>query len=124
MRKPLLTEPPGWIVAAVVVVVLIAAVIFVFGLRRPARAEDDEFKRQLTALEVVWSKGKQAGAFLKSKGLPTDEAHCSRIYRATVASRFQWDNKDFIETGRLVFNKGCDLTKDEAPSDLLTNTRV
>jgi hypothetical protein len=125
MRRPLFTELPVWVVPAVVVVVLIAAVLFVVG-RRPARAEDDEYKRQLTALELVWSKGIQAGRFLESKKLPTDEAHCSRIYRATVASKFHWDNKDFKEAGRLVFVKGCDLNgKDhEAPTDLLTNSGV
>ena len=126
MRRPLLTEPPGWIVAAVVVVVLIAAVIFVFGLRRPARAEDDEYKRQLRALELVWSRGKLAGVFLRSKDLPRNEANCSRIYRATVASKFPSENKDLIETGRLVFNKGCDDSNDEheAPPDVLTTPGV
>jgi hypothetical protein len=127
MRRPVSTELPVWIVVAVVVVVLIAAVLFVVG-RRPARAEDDEYKRQLTALELAWSRGIQAGQYLKSKDLPTDDAHCSRMYRGTVASKSEWDsNKDFVEAGRLVFVKGCDIKnrKDhKAPSDVLTTSGV
>ena len=120
MRRPLLTEPPSWAVAAVAIVLLIVAGIIVFGHRRPARAESDEFKRQLAALELAWVKGKQAGAFLRSKRLARDEANCSRIYRATVASKFQWDNKDFSEAGRLIFNRGCDDEPEStAPADLL-----
>jgi hypothetical protein len=64
--------------------------------------------------------------FLRSKDLPRNEANCSRIYRATVASKFQSENKDLIEAGRLVFNKGCDDSKDEheAPPDVLTTPGV
>lgn len=105
---------------AVAVVVLLVAGFVVFDLRRPARAEDDEYKRQLTALERVWVMGRQAGELLDSKRLDRTEPNCSRMYRATVASRFPWENKDLVEMGRLVFNRGCDPDQEKsAPSDVL-----
>jgi hypothetical protein len=120
MSRPFLTEPPRWAVVVVVAVVLLVVGFVVFDLRRPARAEDDDYKRQLTALERVWVMGRQAGEFLESKRLARTEANCSRLYRATMASRFPWENKDLVEMGRLVFNRGCDRDPEEsAPSDVL-----
>jgi len=106
------------VIAALLVVVGYAASEFL--VRRSAKADTSQYQQQLQALELVWTEGRQARALLQSKDLHTDEPRCSRMYRATVASQFPWENKDLVAMGQEFFNQGCRGNGKPAQPELLT----
>jgi hypothetical protein len=108
---------------AMLLVVAVFALFALFAVRRPAQAASSEYQQQLQALERVWTEGKQARKLLRSKNLHTDEPTCSKMYRATVASKFQWENQDLVAIGQEFFNQGCFGVGKPAPPELLAEQR-
>jgi len=104
---------------AALAVVLVVAVV---AARRPAQAASSEYQQQLQALEQVWDQGRLARRFLQSKRL-LDPQNCSKMYRATVASKFRWESRELVEIGQKVFDQGCLARGESAPSEILGGPR-
>jgi hypothetical protein len=104
---------------AVLLAVVAIAVLSMSSFRRPAQADSSAYQQQLQALERAWNEGAQARLLLRSKKLPTNAQECSKMYRATEASKFEWDNEDLVAAGQDFFNQGCFGVGDRAPAELL-----
>lgn len=115
MRWRLRSRNWTWLLVIPLAVALLVAVVVV---RRPAQAASSEYQQQLQALEQVWNEGRLARQFLHSKQLLSPE-NCSKIYRATVASKFPWEGSDLVEIGQKVFDQGCLGRGEAAPPEIL-----
>lgn len=103
------------------IAVLLGVVLFA-GCTR-TRAVVDEYEQQLQALEQTWVQGTRAREFLASKALRNDRPRCSRMYRATVASKYRWDDKDLVAVGEEIFDQGCLGDGKPASAELLAKLR-
>jgi hypothetical protein len=104
-------------------VALLLVAVALAGCERSQR-ETDEYKEQLQALERVWNEGKDARELLQSKQLAPDKRRCSKMYRATVASEYPWNDKDLVELGEEVFDQGCFGIGSSATPELLVEQRA
>ena len=94
----------GWLVIAALVLVL--GGLLVAACSR-AEAAPDEYRQQIQALDAAWDQGKIAKQSLEHKGQTANDETCVKMYEATVASKFHWDDDNFKARGQGYFVAGC-----------------